>query len=118
MIFLLQSIAVIYWSEKNYAQARHHFIYSKDGRSCAKFLIEFQQSQGFKSEDDLFIAQAVLQYLCLKNIITANQTFTSYTEQHPRIRRGGPPYLLPLLNFLWFLLQAIERYLLHIRNPL
>lgn len=105
----MQNIALVYWSEKNYAQARHHFIYSKDGRNCAKLLIEFQQSQGFKCEADLFICQAVLQFLCLKNKITANQTFTSYTEQHPTIRKVGPPYLLPLLNFLWFLLQAIER---------
>ncbi|KAG5892853.1 hypothetical protein JTB14_022174 [Gonioctena quinquepunctata] len=105
---LHQNIALIYWQEKNYAQARHHFIYSQDGKSCAKLLIEFQRTQGFKGEADLFIAQAVLQYLCLKNKNTANQTFTSYTEQHPRIRKSGPPYLLPLLNFIWFLLQAIE----------
>lgn len=110
MCCCLQSIALVYWNEKNFTQARHHFIFSKDGQNCAKLLIEFQQSQGFKFEADLFIAQAVLQYLCLKNKITANQTFSSYTEQHPRIRRSGPPYLLPLLNFLWFLLQAVERY--------
>ncbi|CAH1100273.1 unnamed protein product [Psylliodes chrysocephalus] len=105
---LHQSIALVYWEEKNYTQARHHFIYSQDGKSCAWLLIEFQRSQGFKDEADLFIAQTVLQYLCLKNKITANQTFTSYTEQHPRILKSGPPYLLPLLNFIWFLLQAIE----------
>ncbi|XP_023016354.2 Golgi to ER traffic protein 4 homolog isoform X1 [Leptinotarsa decemlineata] len=105
---LHQSIAQIYWKEKNYAQARYHFIHSQDGKNCAKLLIEFQSTQGFKGEADLFIAQAVLQYLCLKNKHTANQTFTSYTEQHPRIQKSGPPYLLPLLNFIWFLLQAIE----------
>ncbi|CAH1982092.1 unnamed protein product [Acanthoscelides obtectus] len=103
-----RSIALVYWEEKNYAQARHHFIYSQDGKSCAKLLIEFHMKQGFKGEADLFIAQAVLQYLCLKNKNTANQTFTSYTEQHPRIRRTSPPYLFPLLNFIWFLLKAIE----------
>lgn len=106
--YLHQCIAQVYWNEKNYTQARHHYIYSQDGRSCAKLLIEFQSTQGFKYEADLFIAQAVLQYLCLRNKTTANQTFTSYTEQHPRIKKSGPPYLLPLLNFLWFLLQAIE----------
>ncbi|KAJ8966661.1 hypothetical protein NQ314_003389 [Rhamnusium bicolor] len=105
---LHQNVALIYWEEKNYALARHHFIHSQDGKSCAKLLIEFQSTQGFKCEADLFIAQAVLQYLCLKNKNTANQTFSSYTEQHPRIRKSGPPYLLPLLNFIWFLLQAIE----------
>nr|CAH7756805.1 unnamed protein product [Callosobruchus chinensis] len=105
---LHRSIALVFWEEKNYAQARHHFIYSQDGKSCAKLLIEFHMTQGFKGEADLFIAQAVLQYLCLKNKNTANQTFASYTEQHPRIRRSGPPYLFPLLNFIWFLLQAID----------
>lgn len=105
---LHRNVAIVYWEEKCYAQARHHFIYSQDGKGCAKLLIEFQRSQGFKDEADLFIAQTVLQYLCLKNKSTANQTFTSYTEQHPSILRSGPPYLLPLLNFIWFLLQAIE----------
>ncbi|CAG9827526.1 unnamed protein product [Diabrotica balteata] len=105
---LHRSVALVYWAEKNYPQARHHFIYSQDGKSCAKLLIEFQRSRGFKEEADLFIAQTVFQYLCLKNKSTANQTFTSYTEHHPRIQGSGPPYLFPLLNFIWFLLQAIE----------
>nr|CAI5850683.1 unnamed protein product [Callosobruchus analis] len=102
------SIALVYWEEKNYAQARHHFIYSQDGKSCAKLLIEFHMTQGFKGEADLFVAQAVLQYLCLKNKNTANQTFASYTEQHPRIRRSGPPYLFPLLNFIWFCFRLLR----------
>lgn len=108
-----QHIAQIYWNEKNYAKARHHFIYSKDGHGCAKLLIEFQTNMGYRCEVDLFIAQAVLQYLCLSNKITANQSFTSYTQHHPSIQRSGPPYLFPLLNFIWFLLQAIERYWYH-----
>ncbi|XP_060522152.1 Golgi to ER traffic protein 4 homolog [Cylas formicarius] len=110
---LHENIARIYWDERNYAQARHHFIHSKDGRGCGKLLIEFQRSKGYKCEVDLFIAQAVLQLLCLRNKVTASQTFTTYTEQHPRIKRNGPPYLLPLLNFIWFLLQAIESQKLH-----
>ncbi|XP_066151647.1 Golgi to ER traffic protein 4 homolog [Euwallacea fornicatus] len=105
---LHQYIAKIYWEELNYPQARHHYIHSQDGKGCANLLIEFQMAKGFKSEVDLFIAQAVLQFLCLRNLITASQTFTIYTENHPRIRKTGPPYLLPLLNFLWFLLQAVE----------
>lgn len=105
---LHQCIAKIYWEEQNYAQARHHYIHSQDGKSCAKLLIEFQSIKGFGCEADLFIAQAVLQFLCLRNNTTASQTFTTYTENHPRIKRTGPPYLLPLLNFIWFLLQAVE----------
>ncbi|KAB0793411.1 hypothetical protein PPYR_13031 [Photinus pyralis] len=106
--FLHQGIAQVYWNEKNYINARHHYIYSKDGLGCAKLLIEFQVTQGFSYEEDLFITQAVLQYLCLQNKVTASQTFNNYTKEHPRIRKSRPPYLLPLLNFIWFLLQAVE----------
>lgn len=105
---LHQHIAKIYWDEQNYVQARHHYIHSQDGKGCAELLIEFQLTKGYKYETDLFIAQTVLQLLCLRNRITANQTFTTYTENHPRIKKTGPPFLLPLLNFIWFLLQAIE----------
>lgn len=110
---LHQCIAKVYWEEQNYVQARHHYIHSRDGKGCAKLLIEFHLMKGFKCEADLFIAQAVLQFLCLRNKITANQTFTTYTENHPRIKKSGPPYLLPLLNFIWFLLQAVESKKLH-----
>lgn len=106
---LLQNIAQVYWNEKNYVQAKHHFLHSKDGLGCAKLLIEFHTTQGFRCEADLFIAQTVLQFLCLRNKNTANQTFANYTQYHPNIKKAGPPYLLPLLNFIWFLLQAVER---------
>nr|CAD7606164.1 unnamed protein product [Timema genevievae] len=39
---------------------------------------------------------------------TAQAAFHCYTSQHPNIKRG-PPYILPLLNFIWFLLKAVER---------
>ncbi|XP_071443576.1 Golgi to ER traffic protein 4 homolog isoform X2 [Hetaerina americana] len=104
---LHRSIAQIYWQEKNYSMARYHFLHSTDGPGCAKMLVELHTQQGYASEIDLFIAQAVLQYLCLRNKSTANEAFKSYTSQHPCIKRG-PPYLLPLLNFIWFLLQAVE----------
>lgn len=106
---MFQNIAQVYWNEKNYVQARHHYLYSSDGKGCAKLLIEFQMTQGYYCEIDLFIAQAVLQYLCMRNTNTASQTFTNYTKEHPRINKSGPPYLFPLLNFIWFLLQAVER---------
>ena len=48
-------------AEKNYPQARYHFIHSSDGEGCARFLIEYHITAGFPSEVDLFIAQAVLQ---------------------------------------------------------
>lgn len=103
--------------------ARHHYIHSSDGHGnfnkfvrrrkictflgCASMLVEFHRISGYANEIDLFIAQAVLQYLCLRNKSTAKMAFNSYTTQHPNLQTG-PPYFLPLLNFIWFLLQAIE----------
>lgn len=114
-------------SEKNYFLARFHFMHSPDGRNCAKMLVELHVARGFSNEIDLFITQAVLQwdffvsllnqylfanlfrYLCLQNKNAAILAFTSYTANHPNIMKKNPPFLMPMLNFLWFLLQAIER---------
>ncbi len=48
-------------AEKNYVQARYHFLHSSDGEGCAAMLIEYHVTLGYPSEVDLFIAQAVLQ---------------------------------------------------------
>ncbi|XP_076309076.1 Golgi to ER traffic protein 4 homolog isoform X2 [Tachypleus tridentatus] len=93
--------------EKNYAQSRYHFTHSSDGDGCASMLIEYHINKGYPSEVDLFITQAVLQFLCLKNKSTASVVFFTFTEKHPSVQQG-PPYLLPLLNFVWFLLLAVE----------
>ena len=45
--------------------------------------------------------------LCLHNKDTADTTFRCYTEQHPQVE-DGPPFVRPLLNFLWLLLLAID----------
>jgi len=39
--------------------------------------------------------------------LVAAVAFYAYTQGHPKIQKG-PPYSNPLLNFLWFLLLAIE----------
>ncbi|XP_061169060.1 Golgi to ER traffic protein 4 homolog [Saccostrea echinata] len=104
---LHQKLGLSFWDEKNYVQARYHLIHSHDGKNCALMLIECHIKGGYPSEVDLFIAQAVLQYLCLKNKDTAQVAFVKYTEDHPDVR-SGPPYVHPLLNFLWFLLLAVE----------
>lgn len=43
--------------------AKQHFIYSKDGSGCAAMLVELHEQRGYSNEIDLFIAQAVLQYV-------------------------------------------------------
>lgn len=70
-------------------------------------LIEYHIVRGFPSEVDLFIAQAVFQFLCLQNKLTAEVCFNQYTSQHPQVERG-PPFVRPLLNFLWMLLLAVD----------
>ncbi|KAL8592719.1 hypothetical protein ACOMHN_037659 [Nucella lapillus] len=104
---LHQKLGIIFWQENNYPQARYHYLHSEDGEACATMLLEYHTSRGYPSEVDLFITQAVLQYLCLKNKTTASSCFKAYTSSHPAIK-AGPPYVLPLLNFIWFLLLAVE----------
>ncbi|KAK3090317.1 hypothetical protein FSP39_010901 [Pinctada imbricata] len=104
---LHKAFGTFFWREKNYIQARYHFLHSTDGRSCATMLIEYHTNFGYPSEVDLFIAQAVLQYLCLQNKETARVVFVTYTKEHPDVT-DGPPYVTPLLNFIWFLLLALE----------
>ncbi|KAL5019328.1 hypothetical protein ScPMuIL_005050 [Solemya velum] len=104
---LHQKFAIIFWQEKNYLQARYHFLHSSDGQTFSTMLIEFNIVKGYPSEVDLFLAQAVLQYLCLQNKDTAQSLFKCYTRDHPDVN-DGPPFLFPLLNFLWFLLLALD----------
>ncbi|XP_048764329.1 Golgi to ER traffic protein 4 homolog isoform X2 [Ostrea edulis] len=104
---LHQKFGLSFWEEKNYGQARYHLLHSQDGQNCALMLIECHVNGGYPYEVDLFIAQAVLQYLCLRNKDTAQVAFVKYTENHPDVQ-SGPPYVHPLLNFLWFLLLAVE----------
>lgn len=101
-------IAQIMWNEDNLAQARHHFLLSKDGSGCGHMLIQLSQTKGVPSEMDLFIAQVILQQLCLKETTTAAETFATYTKYHPKIACSEPPFITPLLNFIFFLLRAIE----------
>ena len=55
-------------------------------------------------------------FLCLQNLMTANLVFFKYTAQHPDFSGTGPPYQKPLLNFVWFLLLVIERFVLRSQN--
>ncbi|XP_060718365.1 Golgi to ER traffic protein 4 homolog [Tachysurus vachellii] len=104
---LHQLLAVTLWKEQNYSESRYHFLHSSDGEGCAQMLVEYSSTRGYRSEVDMFVAQAVLQFLCLKNKTSASVVFTTYTQKHPSIEKG-PPFVQPLLNFLWFLLLAVD----------
>ncbi|KAK7806484.1 hypothetical protein U0070_017476 [Myodes glareolus] len=104
---LHQLLALTLWKEQNYCESRYHFLHSTDGEGCANMLVEYSTARGFRSEVDMFVAQAVLQFLCLKNKNSALVVFTTYTQKHPSIE-DGPPFVQPLLNFIWFLLLAVD----------
>ena len=100
-------IAGVMAKEKNYEQARYHYLLSKDGVGCAKILIRLS-SKAFSSEIDMVIVQVVLNLLILKEKKTALVTFNTFTKLHPKIQTWNPPYHTPLLNFLYFLLNIID----------
>ncbi|KAM9208408.1 Golgi to ER traffic protein 4 homolog isoform 2-T2 [Dugong dugon] len=53
------------------------------------------------------VPNRVNRFLCLKNKSSASVVFTTYTQKHPSIE-NGPPFVQPLLNFIWFLLLAVD----------
>ena len=46
--------------------------------------------------------------LCLQKTPVASLLFCTYVEKHPGIKRRAQPYKQPLLNFIAFLLLAVE----------
>jgi len=98
----------VFWTEGNIESARHHYLLCQDGSLCGRVLIEISQSKGFQSEVDLFVVQAVLQQLSLKDRKTAEDTFKEYTRYHPKLLRHEFPYKEPLVNFLYFLFRLID----------
>ena len=105
---LRKQFALTYWQQKMYCEARRNFLYATDGNLFGKMLQEFAIEHGYTGETDLFLAQAVLQLLCLQSYEQAVDVFASYTQNHPKIGKG-PPFRYPLINFLCFLLTAIKK---------
>lgn len=100
---------MIYWKEENFKGARYHYLRSDDSKNFAAMLIHLQSSKGYKQEVDLFIAQAVLQALCLKKDKLASEIFVAYTKVHPEIlNTTGPPYKTKLLDAIHFLLISVQ----------
>ncbi|XP_043945613.1 Golgi to ER traffic protein 4 homolog [Protopterus annectens] len=58
---LHQQLAIALWKEQNYSESRYHFLHSSDGEGCANMLVEYSTVKGYRSEVDIFVAQAVLQ---------------------------------------------------------
>nr|CAH8852752.1 unnamed protein product [Trichobilharzia regenti] len=102
-------LARVLWQEGSFSEARLRIMLSSNGYAAGSFLVALHQRYGLRSEIDLFIAQAVLQFLCMKQTTVAIITFYTYTRGHPRLEPGPPFTHFPLLNFLWFLMLAIEK---------
>ena len=96
------------WNEKNFVQARYHFLHSTDGVNFAKMLIECHVNYGYPSEIDLFLAQAVLQYLSLRNVDTAAQFYDTYTKNHPFNEVDNNFKKSPFINFFNLLFISIR----------
>ena len=107
---LRKLFAINYWKNKMYYEARQNFLYSSHdtGMLFGKMLQEVATTQGLPGEIDLFLAQAVLQLLCLQSYQQASEVFNTYTQSHPKIGKG-PPFKYPLINFLCFLLVAVKK---------
>jgi hypothetical protein len=77
----------------------------------SQMLVEMSIHHGYPGEYDLFVTQAVLHLLVLQKVKVANGLFVNYINQHLAFPSSDPPFKVPLLNFLWLLLEAIERFL-------
>jgi len=89
---------------KEYGSAQRHFIRGSSPDKFAAMLVLFAQ-EGHPSEADLFIARAVLQYLCLGKTKEASYILESYVSSFPTLRITPTP----LLNFLGFLLETLHQ---------
>ncbi|VDN02259.1 unnamed protein product [Thelazia callipaeda] len=99
-------IAKSFWNEGDYSNARNHFLHSDKPEVFARFLTEYHTKCGYAEEKDLFIAQAVLQMLCIYKLKSSWILLTTYCDIHPDIRSKFP-YPFPLLNFLHFTMLCL-----------
>ena len=76
------NLAIVLFQEKNYADARYHFLHSSSisGRECGQMLVEYQVSQASPLEVDLFITQFILQVLCVKPVDLVEGSMQSLRE--------------------------------------
>lgn len=117
--------------EKNYVQARYHFLHSLDARSFAQMTIECHMNFGYPSEFDLFLAQNLLLYLTLRQLRGAEEFFDHYVSNHPSVVKtkispvsssAAPAaaagsdttssidyYESPLINFVHLLILVLKR---------
>ncbi|RNA31916.1 Golgi to ER traffic 4 -like protein [Brachionus plicatilis] len=112
-----RDFAVNYWKEKNYVQARYHFLHSMDSEAFAYMLIECHLNFGYPSEYDLFLAQALFQFLTLRNLKSAEQLFFHYCQKHPMIyQRHNFVEYKEIVKFYKSWLQRDKSYLMYLER--
>ncbi|KAL6057049.1 Golgi to ER traffic protein 4 [Balamuthia mandrillaris] len=88
---------------KDWGQAQRHFVRSGNPQGFTEMLLAAAEEGGnLEVEDDLFLARAVLQYLCLSNWKDAITLFQLYCASHPAAATS------PLSNFIRFLLATVQ----------
>ena len=111
---------------RHYVLARRHLLLSGDAEAAARFLVEMQRAVGRPDERDMFLAQAVLELLALGRRLAAAHLFAHFLRAHPDLcptpaapaaraasAQPRPPFVSPLLDFLYLLLLAIDRLVLY-----
>lgn len=98
-------LAEYYTKHKAYGQAQGHFIRGNSPEKFAQMLVFFAM-QGYPSEQDLFVARVVFQYLCLSKVQDANRLFEAYLAATPSLKQAPTP----LTNLVRFLLGAAETH--------
>ncbi|GAB5356296.1 hypothetical protein AAMO2058_000278600 [Amorphochlora amoebiformis] len=122
-------LARYYHGKNSYGLAHRHYVRGRRPTDHARLVLEWAK-KGYPSERDLFIARAVLEYLCVENLKNANEFFAAVTktidaetpkESEKKTSSGittdqdrpsvdtGYTIRTPLLNFLSFLLKTVER---------
>eukprot|EP00808_Paulinella_micropora_P004470 g35314.t1 len=81
----------------------NHFLRSGQPELHGKALAQFALAKGLVGERDLFVARAVLQYLCLEDLDAANCVYSSY------MAAMQPALDTPLTHFVEFLLETVQR---------
>eukprot|EP00128_Syssomonas_multiformis_P018171 Colp12_sorted_trinity150504_noHs@30975 len=105
---LHQAFARKLWKEGSYSLSQGHFLHAGEAAvsDFTAMLIEWS-TKGYSSEVDLFLARAILQYLCLEDLKNANALFSLFVTSHPKIADSHAHS--PLVNFLRFLLLTVQR---------
>lgn len=127
-------LAKTYRGKQDYAEARYHFLHCANTSTAGEIgelLSDYHQKFGNKNEVDIFLAQFVLQFLCMQNLTfdsssarSLETTFSSrpplakkkaieliihrYKETHQQLLDEPTPSLkYPLFNFLNFITSIL-----------